>query len=180
MPYGKIIPNLTIHGTPATYPVVNEREIRGAAGIMFLIGIITFAIVFFTKDFTLLYIIVPLFWTDFLLKTIFQPHFSIFGFIAKYLVSNQDPDYVGAIQKRFAWTIGLVLATIMLVGAVTLGLRGPIPFIICSICLFFMWLESALGICVGCSIYTYLLKKGILKEPDVKPACAGGVCSINS
>ena len=32
--YGQIIPNLKIDGTPAEYPVVNEREIRGAAGSM--------------------------------------------------------------------------------------------------------------------------------------------------
>ena len=42
MLYGKIIPDLTIEGKPAPYPVVNEREIRAAAGIMFLIGVITF------------------------------------------------------------------------------------------------------------------------------------------
>jgi len=176
--YGKIIPNLKIDNQEAPYPVVNEREIRAAAGIMFLIGVIAFAIIFFTKDYTLLYIIVPLFWLDFLLKTVFQPHYSIFGYIASKIVKKQKPEYVGAIQKRFAWSIGLVLATIMMIFAVGVGVRGALPFTICSICLFFMWMESALGICVGCQIYTLLLNKKIFKEPKHRPVCPGGVCEI--
>ena len=95
------------------------------------------------------------------------------------MVKNQEPEYVGAIQKRFAWGIGLALASIMLISAVFLGIRGPLPFTICTICLFFMWLESAFGICVGCSIYSYLIKKGLIKKPDIKPSCPGNVCSID-
>jgi hypothetical protein len=177
--YGTIIPHLMINNKPAPYPVVNEREIRGAAGIMFLIGIITFAIVFFTQNFLPLYIVVPIFWVDFFVKTVFQPHYSIFGWIAKFFVHNQTPDYVGAIQKRFAWGIGLFLATLMLVLAIILGVRGWPLFAICSVCLFFMWLESAFGICVGCTIYSWLVKKKIITEPEYKPACAGGVCEID-
>ncbi len=176
--YGTSIPNLVINNKPAPYPVVNEREIRGAAGIMFLIGIITFAVVFFTQNFLPLYIIVPLFWLDFFVKTVFQPQYSIFGFLAGFFVSNQKPEYVGAIQKRFAWAIGLFLATLMIVLAIILGVRGWPLFAICSVCLFFMWLESAFGICVGCSIYTWLIKKEVIGEPEHKPACAGGVCEI--
>jgi hypothetical protein len=178
MKYGKIVPNLLLEGKPALYGVVNEREIRGSAGITFFIGSITFAIVFFTRDFTLLYIIVPLFWIDFFIKTVFQPHYSIFGYIASFFVRKQKPEYVGAIQKRFAWSIGLGLATIMLVFAIGFGVRGWLPFTICSICLFFMWIETAFGICIGCNIYTWMIKKGIIKTPEHKPVCAGGVCSI--
>lgn len=179
MKYGVIIPNLMINNKPAPYAVVNERKVRGSAGIMFLVGVITFATVFFTKNYTPLYIVVPIFWLDFFLKTVFQPHFSIFGRISHLMVKNQEPEYVGAIQKRFAWGIGLALASIMLISAVFLGIRGPLPFTICTICLFFMWLESAFGICVGCSIYSYLIKKGLIKKPDIKPSCPGNVCSID-
>lgn len=178
MIYGKIIPNLILEGKPAPYPVVNEREIRAAAGIMFLIGIITFGIVFFTRDFFLMYVVVPVFWLDFFLKSVFAPKFSIFGFLGGLMVRNQKPEYVGAIQKRFAWSIGLVLATIMMIGPILLGVRGWLPFSICSICLFFMWMETALGICVGCKIYQFLLSKKLIPEPKHKPVCPGGVCSL--
>jgi hypothetical protein len=178
MPYGKTIPNLKINGQPAPYPVVNEREIRAAAGLMFLIGSITFAYVFFTRDFAPIYILVPIFWLDFLLKSVLQPHYSIFGWLGSLLVKKQDPEYVGAIQKRFAWSIGLALASIMMVFVLGMEVRGLLPFSICSVCLFFMWMESSLGICVGCKIYSALINKGLLKSPDIKPACPGGSCSI--
>lgn len=171
MKYGNTVSNIP-------YAVVNEREIRAAAGLMFLIGSITFAVVFFTKNYTPMHVIVPLFWLDFFLKTVFQPKYSIFGLLGGLMVKNQTPEYVGAIQKRFAWGIGLVLASIMLVFAVGMGVRGALPITICSICLFFMWMESALGICVGCKIYSQLLKWKILKEPAVRPTCPGGACSI--
>lgn len=176
--YGTIIPNLTIHGKPAPYPVVNEREIRGAAGIMFAIALAAFVYVYLTRDFTPLYIIVPLFWLDFFLKTVFQPQYSIFGTIARLFVKNQHPEYVGAIQKRFAWAIGLVLASIMMIGPILFDVRGMLPLSICSICIFFMWLETAFGICVGCKIYSWLLDKEIMKEPEVRAACPGGACGL--
>ncbi len=160
------------------FGVVNEREVRAAAGIMFLLGILTFLTVLFTRDFTLLYVLVPLFWLDFLLKTVWQPKYSLFGFLGGRLVSGQRPEYVGAIQKRFAWGIGLILASIMLVFAIGFGVRGVLPLTICTVCLFFMWMEAALGICVGCKIYKFLLEKKILPEPKVLPTCPGGACSL--
>lgn len=177
--YGKIIPGLEINGKPAPYPVVNERAIRATAGIMFVLGFFTFATIFYTSDYTLMYIIVPLFWLDFFLKAVFDPRYSIFGFFGRLFVRGQKPEYVGAIQKRFAWSLGLALATAMMIIAIALGIRGVAPFAICMTCLLFMWMESALGICVGCKIYSFLLKKGVMKMPEFKPACPGGACSIN-
>ena len=175
--YGQIIPNLEINGQPAPYGVFNERAIRATAGIMFLIGFATLNYTFYTKDFSAANIVVPIFWLDFLLKVI-NPKYSYFGVIGRWIVRKQKPEYVGAIQKRFAWSIGLTLASIMLIFAVGMGARGALPFIICSICLFFMWLETSFGICVGCKIYNFLINKGIIKTPEFKPACPGGACSI--
>lgn len=178
MKYGEIIPGLVIDGKPAPYPVINERKVRATAGLMFLIGISTFWFVFLTKNYTPMYIVVPLFWLDFSLKTFLNPRYSIFGFIAGFLVKKQKPEYVGAIQKRFAWAIGFLLASYMLIFAVGLGVRGMGPFAVCVTCLLFMWLESALGICAGCKLYSFLIARGILKEPTIRPACPGGVCVI--
>ena len=175
--YGQIIPGLEIHGEPANYGVVNERAIRATAGIMFLIGFATLNYTFYTKDFSVANFVVPIFWLDFLLKVI-NPKYSFFGVIGRTIVKKQKPEYVGAIQKRFAWSIGLALASIMLIFAVGLGIRGTLPFTICSICLFFMWLETSFGICVGCKIYNYLISKNIIPHPEFKPACPGGACSI--
>jgi len=179
MAYGKTIENLEIDGRPAPYPVINERAVRAASGIMFLIGISAFFVVFLTQNYMVLNVVVILFWLDFFKKAVFQPHISIFYQLGNWLVKNQQPEYVGVIQKRFAWSIGLVLASIMLLGPVAFSIRGALPFIICSLCLFFMWMETALGICVGCKIYKVLLDKKVLKEPEHRPVCPGGVCSIS-
>jgi hypothetical protein len=179
MAYGKIIPDLMIQGKPAPYAVVNERVIRGAAGLMFALGLGTFMYVFLTKDFTPVKILVPIFWLDFFLKSVFSPSASIFSWLAERVVHHLEPEYVGAIQKRFAWTLGLAMASVMMVVVFVLQLRGMVPFAICLTCLSLMFFESAFGICVGCRMYTWLTKKGWIKAPEIAPACPGGACSIN-
>jgi hypothetical protein len=50
-------------------------------------------------------------------------------------VGNETVEYVGAPQKRFAWAIGLSLATLMVYLVVIHDVRGPINMITCVICL---------------------------------------------
>ncbi len=175
---GQIIPDLKIHGKPAPYGVLNERAIRATAGTMMLIGFITFFFVFTTKNWAYLFPTVIAFWIQFFISVFFGPKYAPFSMIGRLLVKNQKPDYVGAIQKRFAWTIGLFMASLMLIVTVGFGITGIIPMAICFTCLSFMWLESAVGICVGCKIYSFLLKKWIIPTPEHRPACPGGSCSI--
>ncbi len=177
--YAPIIPGLEIDGQPAPYPVVNERAIRATAGIMFVIGLSTFLYVQLTRDFTPMYFVVPLFALDFFLKSVFTPRWSIFGFFGRLIVRGQRPEWVGAIQKRFAWSIGLVMALTVLTITVGFGIRGVLPMAFCGVCLTFMWLESSAGICAGCRIYSWLLARGIISMPEYRPACPGGVCSLS-
>lgn len=190
MAYGRIIPGLEIHGVPAPYGVVNERAVRAGAGLMFAIGFFTAITVFYERDFLFAFIVVFLFWVDFLLKTIIGPQASYFGMIGKWLTKNQRPEYVGAIQKRFAWSIGVGISSIVLLilgyqvfftatcipvafGLSTLCL---ISMGLCGICLIFMWLESVVGFCVGCAIYQWFVDKGVMKQEEFSPVCPGGVC----
>lgn len=178
MAYGTIIPDLIIDGQPAPYPVLNERSIRATAGIMLLVGTITLFWTLLTGDRTLMTFVVPLFWLEFFLKSVLGPQWSFFALPGHYLVRKQRPEWVGAIQKRFAWSLGLAMATAMLIVTQGLGLRGAVPLSICLTCLGFMWLESTCGICVGCIIYKHLVRLRILPEPAVQPACPGGACSL--
>jgi len=178
--YGKKIENLIIDGKPALYPVFNERQIRAGAGIMFLIGISTMFIVSFTRDYTLLYIVVPTFFIDFLIKVVNGTKYSLIAFIAGLCVRGQRPEFVGAIQKRFAWSIGLFMSFLMIFLVLILGIHSyNIPKLICGTCLIFMWMESSLGICVGCHMYFKLIQIGIIKKPEIFPACPGGACPIS-
>lgn len=176
--YGVIIPGLSIYGKPAPYPVLNERAIRAGAGIMFLLGFFSFMQAFYLGNYQFLQWTVALFWFDFLMKVIVGTRFSPISFIARILTITQKPEYVGAIQKRFAWSIGLLLSSVMMMLLFVFEVRGIANLSICGLCLTFMWLETSVGICVGCKIYSGLLKIGLLKEPEYKPVCAGNVCSI--
>lgn len=176
--YGEVISNLKINGKAAPYPVLNERAVRAGAGLMFVLGFATMMYVVMSRDVSPLRLVIPLFFIDFLLKVFQGPQVSPFGILGGWLVSNQRPEWVGAIQKRFAWSIGLAMASAMMVLVLWLGVRGVVPLVFCGVCLVFMWLETSVGLCVGCKIYSFLLDKRILPEPDVRPACAGGVCQL--
>jgi hypothetical protein len=175
--YGLCPPHATIDGKPVHYPVYNERAIRAGAGVMFLIGVLTMSYTFYTRDFSAISVVAPLFWFDFLIKVVRGGQYSPVGILAAQLVKGQKPEYVGAIQKRFAWSIGLFIASLMILLVLILGIRQYVPLVLCGICLLFMWMETSLGICVGCRIYSFLLDAKILPEPEIRPACPGGVCA---
>lgn len=168
-----------IHGKPAPYAVLNERSVRASAGIMLVLAAIGFSFGFFLKDYSLLKIVVVIFFIDFFLKVIIGSRFSPISFLGDLIVYRQEPEYVGAIQKRFAWSIGLVMSFIMILVLYVFHLQGPVSLAICTLCLVFMWLEAAAGICVGCAIYYSLINAKLIKEPEFRPACPGGVCSLH-
>ena len=41
------------------------------------------------------------------------------------------------------------------------GIRGMLPRTICLICLTLMWMESVLGLCLGCKIHALLVRRGL-------------------
>lgn len=176
--YGTIIPGLVLHGKPAPYPVLNERAIRAGAGIMFVLGLFAFFQAFYLREFVFIQIFVAVFFFDFFMKVIVGTRFSPISQLANLVVSSQAPEYVGAIQKRFAWSIGLVLSGTMLVLLFGFGVQGWPNLLICGVCLTFMFLETSFGICVGCKIYNLLLQWGVLAQPEYKPVCPGNVCAI--
>ncbi len=155
--YGNHISGLRINNETVEYGVVNEREVRVVAGIMFAIGLIAMMLVLVGGYRELLFIVVPLFWLEFGLKAFLGPSKSILAIITRPLINHQIPEYVGAIQKRFAWTLGFVMASVML-ALVFGGYVGWIALSICITCLTLMWLESAAGICLGCMMYKRIFR----------------------
>ena len=153
--------------------VLNEREIRAAAGILFLIMFISILVAALQGEFLLLKYAVTIFLTDILIRVFVNPRYSPSLIIGRLIVRNQVPEYVGAQQKKFAWIIGVALATIMFIHIVILNARGPIAGIICLICLIFLFFETAFGICLGCKIYSMFYK-------EKAQYCPGEVCDANS
>lgn len=175
---GVRIPNLEIYGKPAPYPVLNERAIRAGAGIVFALGLFAFFQAFYLREFFYIQILVVILFVDFFTKVIIGTRYSPMSRLSNWIVRSQRPEYVGAVQKRFAWSIGLLLATSMIVLIYGFGVVGLPNLIICSICLTFMFMESAFGICVGCKLYGLLVTHGIIATPEYRPACPGNVCAI--
>ena len=154
-------------------PVLNEREIRAAAGLLFLMMFISIQAAAQMKNFTLLKYAIVIFLTDMLIRVFINPKFSPTLIIGRLIVRNQVPEYVGAPQKKFAWIIGVILATIMFVHLILINGYSPITGIICMICLIFLFFESAFGICLGCKFYPLFFK-------EKAQYCPGEVCDVKS
>ncbi|MFT4303989.1 MAG: DUF4395 domain-containing protein [Candidatus Woesearchaeota archaeon] len=153
-------------------PVLNEREARAGAGIMFLFASIAFFNALLLANFYYIKLVVIAFLIDFFIRVMVNPKYAPSLIIGRLIVSNQKPEYTGAPQKRFAWSIGLVLATIMFYFIVLQNLRGPINLAICLLCLTLLFFETAFGICIGCKMYNFFTKKSAKH-------CPGGVCELN-
>lgn len=156
-----------------TIPVLNEREIRAAAGILFLMMYISIQTAATKGDFLLLKYAVIIFLTDIIIRVFVNPKYSPSLIIGRLIVRNQVPEYVGAQQKKFAWIIGVVLATTMFVLLVIVNSFSPITGLICLICLIFLFFESAFGICLGCKLYSMVYK-------EKAQYCPGEVCEVTT
>src|SRR5882724_7040188 len=95
--------------------VLNEREIRASAGILFLFIFISLMLILFKQDFLLVKYAITIFLTDFIIRVFINPKFSPSLIIGRLIVRNQVPEYVGARQKKFSWIIGLVLSATMFI-----------------------------------------------------------------
>lgn len=151
--------------------VLNEREIRAAAGILFVLMFVAILKVIFTANFILLKYAIVIFLTDMIIRVFINPKYSPTLILGRWVVNNQTPEYVGAVQKKFAWKIGIGLGIIMLVLQVIVNSFSPITGLICFICLIFLFFESAFGICLGCKFYPMFFK-------DKVQYCPGEVCEI--
>src|SRR5215218_4300766 len=134
-------------------PVLNEREIRASAGILFVLMFASLMLILFRENFLLIKYVITIFLTDLLIRVFINPKFSPTLIIGRLIVSKQVPEYVGAPQKKFAWEIGIVLASLMFFLLVVLNSYSIITGLTCLVCLAFLFFESAFGICFGCLVY---------------------------
>jgi hypothetical protein len=140
-------------------PVLNEREIRAAAGILFLVIFFSFMLIMFNSDFLLAKYSITLFLTDFLIRVFISPRYAPSLIIGRLIVNKQTPEYVGAKQKKFAWVIGVFLSGTMFIFMVVVNSYSPITGLICLMCMIFLFFESAFGICLACKAYGVFLRK---------------------
>lgn len=153
--------------------VMNERAVRAAAGILFFIAIVSFMNAMLLGNFQPTRVFVVAFLMDFTLRIFVNPKFSPSLILGQWVVRQQEPEYVGAPQKRFAWAIGFTLALLMLYLIVIKGVVGPVNMLVCGTCLLLLFFESSFGICIGCKLYDLFSKEPV-------QLCPGHVCSYTS
>jgi hypothetical protein len=161
--YGEEVPGYDVR-------VLNEREARAGAGILFvgaflgLVNCVMLNTAIFAEYF------VTFFALDFTIRII-KPKYSPSLLMGRFFVQNQTPEYVGAEQKRFAWLIGVILAWPMFYYLVVDFQPTLLTIFVCMVCMVLLFLESAFSICVGCKIFN-LIKR------EKATNCPGNVCEI--
>jgi len=156
--------------------VFNEREVRAGAGILFLLGILSFVNCIVTENIGISRIFIWGFLAEFIIRVLINPKYAPSLILGRFMVRHQVPEYVGAKQKRFAWGIGLGLALVLFILTTVFtpnigeeNLHNILIGLSCIICLVILYLEAVFGICIGCVFYNKFHK-------DQAQYCAGGEC----
>ena len=161
------------------YKVLDERVVRGSAGLMLLIGAIASINGFILKNYWVLPWLSGFLVANFALGVLINPKVMPTFALARLFTWRQRPLWVGAVQKRFAWSLGLSLSLAIFGLSFKLlddaGWFEPVCQL-CLICILFLYLESAFGICVGCQLYKLAVRVGLMPRPAVAPNCAGDAC----
>ena len=175
---GEVVDGLVVDGRPIHAAVVDENVARAAAGITLALGTVAFVYAYFDAVYWPLQVVSTLFLVEFGTRVTFGLRRSPVGMAAGWLMRRRAPDWVSAKPKRFAWSIGVSIALSMTI-ITNVGIRGLLPRTLCAICLVFMWLETSLGLCLGCEIHGFLVRRGWARKDEAFEICADGACALS-
>ena len=165
-----------------SFKVLDERRMRASAGVMLFLGIIASINAFMLYNYIVVTYISGFLMLNFMVGIFINPKFSPTVFIGYLVTYKQSPLPIGAIQKKFAWSLGLTLsATIFVLSFFLLediNYFGPVC-LLCLTCLLLLFLETSFGICVGCKLYYVAIGLKLLKKPIEKPNCMGDACAVD-
>ena len=159
--------------------VFDENEVRAAAGLTMVIGAVAFSYAYFRHQYLPLQAVASFFFVEFLIRVTAGLQYSPTGIVAHAITRRLSPQWVSAKPKRFAWTLGLGMGLAMTI-ITNSGIRGYLPRTICLICLALMWMETALGLCLGCEIHGLLTRRGWAAKNPGFEICANGACDVPS
>jgi hypothetical protein len=147
-----------------TFPnPVNDYAARSTAGLVVLLAIIAVVV-----DNPIVYAVLAI---GFALRVASGPTLSPLGqlsvrVIVPYVIKKSK--LVPGPPKRFAQTIGLVVSTSALV--LSLFGLGVAAQIVTGLLIVAALLESVLGFCLGCTIFGFLQRRGVIPD-SVCEAC---------
>ena len=175
--FGQRISGLTVDGRELHAAVFDENAVRAAAGLTLVLGAAAFSAAYFGQDYVPLQVVSSFFFAEFLVRVVAGLRWSPMGALAHLMTRGREPDWVSAKPKRFAWTLGLGMSFAMMI-ITNSGIRGTLPRAICLVCLTLMWMESVLGLCLGCKLHAFLVRRGVTTKDPAFEICAGGACEI--
>lgn len=161
------------------FKVLDERAMRASAGIMLFLGIIASINAFIFQKYIVVPYISGFLMLNFMIGIFINPKFSPTLFLGRLIVRKQSPLPIGAIQKKFAWSLGLILS--MVIFSLSLYLINDASYfdpvcLLCILCIFLLYVETAFGICLGCKLYNVAIWLKLMKKPIEKPNCMGDSC----
>lgn len=147
-----------------TFPnPVNDYAARSTAGLVVALAVVTIVV-----NHWALYAVLAV---GFLLRVLSGPKLSPFGQLSVRVIAPKvwrRTKLVPGPPKRFAQGIGLAVSTTALVLSL-LGF-GLAAQIVVGVLIVAATLEFALGFCLGCTIFGFLQRRGVIPE-DVCEAC---------
>ncbi|GAB20406.1 hypothetical protein GOEFS_115_00460 [Gordonia effusa NBRC 100432] len=142
---------------------VNDYAARSTAGLVVVLAVVTVAV-----NQWWLYALLAI---GFALRVAGGPKYSPFGRLAVHVIVPKiwkKEKLVPGPPKRFAQTIGFALSTVALVlSLLGYGLAAQIAIVFLIIAAL---LESVLGFCLGCTIFGFLQRVGVIPD-TVCEAC---------
>lgn len=149
-----------------TFPnPVNEYAARTVAAGVLVMAVATIA-------FQQPWILIPLtygFWA----RVLAGPRFSPLGQLATRVIAPRlpwGPKPVAGPPKRFAQAMGVVFSTTALILWFGFGLATA-TWVVVGLLACAATLESVFGICIGCIVFGYLMRAGVIPE-EVCAACS--------
>lgn len=103
------------------YGFINEHEVRIATGITFVMSLISLCLVLLRAEYTIPLVLVSIVTFDFIIKVILWPQYSIFGSFVRLFLNKKKALWVGTVQKRFAWSLGIFLSIFVIYCLLILG-----------------------------------------------------------
>lgn len=164
-PFGENVEGIEI-------PVFNEREVRASAGILFLVGFFGYTVALSTGFVIPMRAFAVLFLLDMIIRLFISPRYSPTMALGRLFVYRQRPEFVGASQKKWAWSAGLILAMTSCFAMGWLAAPLWIILILCGVCMTVLFLETAFGICLGCELQKIFAKE----KPQM---CPGDSCEYD-
>jgi hypothetical protein len=140
---------------------VNEVAARVVAGGVVLMSLGTLLLSF--ADSRLLWLTVPIAY-GFVARVLNGPRWSPLGLLATRVVAPRigHEKLVAGPPKRFAQAIGACV-TVLSVVLVALGFELG-PQVLLGLMVVFATLESVFALCVGCTIFAWLMRRGLIPE----------------